>query len=103
MRCVSFTFTGLFLRWTTAETFEARLAKHLSGCDSATCLAKCKARHTKVYEMLTKTCQFQTDWILCVFTRAIAIVLSATLGPRAPVVNFWSLIMQIEVGIRQQK
>ena len=30
MRCVSFSFTGLFLRWPSVDTFEALLAKLLS-------------------------------------------------------------------------
>ena len=55
MRCVSLTFTGLFLRWTPVETFEALLAKLLSGCDSATCLTTCKAMHSNICEILKKT------------------------------------------------
>ena len=66
MRCVSFTFTGLFLRWTPEETFEALLAKLLSVCDSATCLTKCKARHSKICEILKKTCHFEADRMPCV-------------------------------------
>ena len=93
MRYVSFTVTGLFLRWTLAETLEAILAKLLSGCDSATCRTNCKARHSKVYEMLKKTCNFQTDWMLCILANAFAVMLSATPNPRAPVVDFWSLTM----------
>ena len=63
MRCVPFTLTGLFLRWTPVETFETLLAKLLSGCDSATCLTKCKARHSKICEILKKTCHFEAAWI----------------------------------------
>ena len=71
MKCVSFTSTGLFLRWTPAKIFEAPLAKLLSGCDSVTCLTKCKARHWKYCDMLKKTCHFQTDWMLCVLYQGI--------------------------------
>ena len=66
MRCMSFTFAGLFWRWTPVDTFEVLLAKLLSGCDSATCLTKCKARHSKICEILKKTCHFETNWMPCV-------------------------------------
>ena len=89
-RCVSFIFTGLFQRWARAKISEAILAELLSGCDPATCLTKCKASHSKVCEMLKSSAIFKQTECFVLFAKVLAIMLSATPDPCAPVVHFWS-------------
>ena len=51
------TVSNTSVRWTPAETFGALLAKLLSGCDSAICLTKCNAMHSKILWNIEKDFQ----------------------------------------------
>ena len=88
MRCVSFILTGLFLKGTPTETFEALLARLVTL--KCVCLWKHEARHLKV---LKKTQHFHTDWLSSVLYWSVCSLFVSDAGSACPIVNFWSLTM----------
>ena len=89
MRCVSFTFVRLLPTWTPTEIVDSFWAKHFSDCDSIICPIKSKLRFLKVYVKFWKGLgTFKQTEYFGILIAVVALMLSVTLVPRVPVVNF---------------
>ena len=86
MRRVSFTFIGLLPTW--IEIFDSFWAKHFSDCDFIICPIKGKLRFLKVCKIMKRFGTFKQTEYFVFLTAVVAVMLSMTLAPRVPVVNF---------------